>query len=149
MISLTGDDISIINGRQLYDLADGDVVSLDAPNNLADGKRGKNGNSIIALNSTGKIVNVTIRVLKASPDDKFFNRQMNQYLNAKAAYVLMNGEFIKKSGDGAGNITSDIYTLGGGYVSKLPNSKENVEGDTEQGVTIYTLQFMNSDRIIA
>lgn len=147
-VSLTGDDVIIIKERQLADLADGDVVVLDTPNNIAEGKRGKNGNVIIAYNATGKVITATIRVLKGSSDDKFLNREFNTYINNRVGYIMMTAEFIKKVGDGAGNITSEIYTMSAGFVTKFPGSKENVEGDTEQGVSIYEIQFMNTDRAL-
>lgn len=144
--SLSGDDITIINDRIITDLADGDAINLDFPNNLVEGKKGKNRNVIITFNATGEQTTVTIRVLKASADDKYFNQELNTYRNNKAGYVLMSGEFIKRSGDGLGNIINEIYTMSAGIIQKIPNVKENVEGDTEQGVTIYTILFMNTDR---
>lgn len=149
MFSLTGGDLIIVKDRQLSDFGDGDVVSFDLPNNIADGKRGKNGNAIIAFNSTGQTTTATIRILKGSPDDKFFNQEMNIYLRDKASYVLMSGEFIKKSGDGEGNVVNDILTMSGGFVQKIPNMKDNVEGDTEQGVSVYQIMFMNVNRSLS
>jgi hypothetical protein len=147
--SLTGNDITIINDRIFNDLADGDAINLDFPNNLVEGKKGKNRNAMITFNATGEQVTVTIRVLKASPDDKFLNNQLNLYRNNKSGYTLLTGEFIKRIGDGFGNITNEAYTMGAGYVQKIPNSKENVEGDSEQAVTIYQLMFMNTDRSLS
>lgn len=147
-VTLTGDDSITINDRTLADLADGDVCNLDFPNNIAEGKKGKNRNAIIAFNSTGESVTATIRVIIGSPDDKFFNNEMNTYRNNKAGYTLLTGEFIKRVGDGNGNITNVTYTMSAGFVQKIPTVKENSEGDSEQGISIYTLMFMNTDRSI-
>jgi hypothetical protein len=147
--SLSGNDLTYISDRLLADLADGDAVVLDFPNNLVEGKKGKNRNAIITFNATGEQVTVTIRILKGSPDDKFFNNELNIYRNNKAGYILLAGEFIKRSGDGAGNIINEIFTMGAGFVQKFPNTKENVEGDSEQGVSIYQLVFMNTDRSLS
>lgn len=148
-VALTGKDTIILAGTILKDLADADTAVLDFPNNLVDAKVGKNGNTIFAFNSTGQTVTVTIRVLRGSPDDKFLNNKMSEYLQDPASFVLIEGEFIKRVGDGIGAITSDIYKLNGGVVQKMPNTKENVEGDIEQAITIWQLIFANTVRIIA
>lgn len=150
-VSLTGADTQQIGSRGLAlrilaDLADGDTGSLDFPNNLLEVKTGKNGNTIYAFNATGKVCTYTTRVLRGSADDKYLNAQMNLYLRDPAAYVLLDGEFIKRAGDGQGNVTHDIYRVGGGAVQKMPNAKENVEGDTEQAVTVYQIIFANTER---
>jgi hypothetical protein len=147
MVSLTGKDTSIIDDRVLNDFGDGDVVNIEFPNNLVEGKVGKNGNVLYAYNSTGNQVTVTMRLLRSSPDDKFFNTKVIQYKQNPAGFILMDGEFIKKVGDGKGNITNDIYKLSGGIIQKMVGGKENVEGDTEQSLSIYQLFFANTDRI--
>ncbi len=153
-VSLTGKDTLSIGAtagvlRIFADFADGDVATLDFPNNLLETKTGKNGNTIYALNSTGKVATLIIRVLRGSSDDKFLNAQMNEFLLDVAAYTLMEGEFIKRVGDGLGNVTNDVYRVSGGAVQKLPNAKDNVEGDTETSVTIWQIVFANTDRSIS
>ena len=150
-VSLTGKDTIAIGARGaalriFADLADGDTANLDFPNNLLEAKTGKNGNTIYAFNATGQVVTALIRVLRGSPDDKFLNAEMNSYILDPAAYVLLDGEFIKRAGDGAGGVTSDVYKLNGGAVQKFPNAKENVEGDVEQAVSIWQILFANTER---
>lgn len=147
-VALTGNDVAIIDSRILRDFADGDTVVLDVPNNLAEGKAGKNGNMIYAYNASGRIVNVTVRVLRGSADDKYLNSRLQEYINDPASFVLVAGEFIKRSGDGAGNITAETYRLDGGVFQKMPGGKENVAGDTEQAVAIYVITFANSQRAL-
>jgi hypothetical protein len=65
-----------------------------------------------------------------------------------AGTVLLTGTFIKKLGDGAGNITSDTYVLAGGIFQKIPEGKTNVEGETEQSVAIFMIKFASAVRII-
>ena len=65
-----------------------------------------------------------------------------------AGFILMTGEFIKKIGDGTGNITNDTYVMAGGIFTKQVEGKSSVEGDTEQSVSIYTLNYSNSPRAI-
>lgn len=147
-VSLTGSDTLKLNLRVLADVADGDFATLTFPNDLADLKTGKNGNSIYAFNETGRQVELVIRVIRGSADDKWLLNQLNVMKNDFASFVLLNGEFIKRVGDGAGNITSDTYLLTGGIFSKNIETKSNAEGDTEQSVSVYTLRFANCDRTI-
>ncbi len=148
-VSLTGKDTIILSDRILSDLADGDTVNLDFPNNIAEGKVGKNGNILIAFNATGKTVNATIRVLLGSADDKFINSLYASYINDPASFALIAGEFIKRVGDGTGAVNNITYSMGQGFIQKPPVAKENQEGDTEQSVAIWTITFPNTDRIIA
>jgi hypothetical protein len=147
-VALTGKDTTIIDTRRLTDLGTGDVVMIEAPNNLVELKQGKDGNAIYAYNASGKQTVATLRVIRGSADDKYLAARMQEYINDPAAFVLISGEFIKRTGDGAGNITNEVYTMDGGVIQKMPSTKENVEGDTEQAVSIYTLVFANSDRVM-
>ena len=147
-VALTGKDTTIIDTRRLTDLGTGDVVMIEAPNNLVELKQGKDGNAIYAYNASGKQTVATLRVIRGSADDKYLAARMQEYINDPAAFVLISGEFIKRTGDGAGNITNEVYTMDGGVIQKMPGTKENVEGDTEQAVSIYTLVFANSDRVM-
>lgn len=140
-VSLTGKDAIIFNERVLSDFADGDTVVIDMPNNLSEGKTGKNGNAIFAANSTGQNGTVTIRVIRGSPDDKYLTSRVNAYINDSSAYIMDTFAFTKRTGDGAGVITEDVYTGVGGVPQKIPATKENVEGDTEQAVAVHVFFF--------
>lgn len=146
--SLTGKDTIKINDRILNDFADGDIVNLTFPSDLMAVKTGKNGNSIYAFNYTGQQCEVVLRVIRGSNDDKYLNNLLALMKNDPADFSLIVGEFIKNVGDGAGNITSDIYILSGGVFKKQSEAKENADGDTEQSVTIYTMMFSNAPRTI-
>jgi len=153
-VSLTGNDTMALGAvgvalRIFNDFGDGDTVNLEFPNNLVEAKTGKNGNTIYAFNATGQVVNATVRVLRGSPDDKFLNAELNLYLADPAAYPLLAGEFIKRIGDGTGAVANDVYKIGGGIVQKFPTVKENVEGDTEQSISIYLILFANTERSIS
>lgn len=147
-VALSGSDTISINNRVLADLADGNCVDLHFPNDIANVKTGKNGNSIYGLNESGKQCEVVIKVLRASADDKYLNNLLVQQSANFAGTVLAIGQFIKKIGDGAGNITSDTYVMSGGIFSKNPPGKTNTEGDTDQSVATYTLKFSNAPRAI-
>lgn len=148
-VSLSGSDTININNTVLADLADGNCVEMSFPNDIGNVKTGKNGNSIYGFNESGKQCEVKIRVLRASADDKFLNNLLAQQQANFAGTVLMTGQFIKKVGDGLGNISSDTYIMGGGIFTKIPEAKTNTEGETEQSVSIYTIKFSNAPRVIS
>jgi len=146
--ALTGNDSIIINNRLFTDLADGDCITLTYPSEIAQVKTGKNGNSLYALNETGKQSEVKIRVIRGSGDDKYLlNLLSNQQTNF-AGTVLMIGEFIKQVGDGQGNLSFDTYVLSGGIFTKQIEAKMNVEGDTAQSIAEYHMKFSNAPRAI-
>lgn len=148
-VALSGSDTTIINDRVFADLADGDCVVLDPQGEIAKAKKGKNGTTIYALDETGTMTKVTIRTIRGSADDKFLLNLLTQQQANFAGFPLMTGEFVKKIGDGAGNIAGDTYIMSGGIFMKLIPAKSNVEGDTAQSVAVYEIMFANSPRVIA
>lgn len=148
-IALSGKDVIIVNERILNDLADGDAVTLSFPNEIANLKVGKNGNTIYSQNFSGKQADVVVRVIRGSSDDKFLNNLLNQQQLNLEGSVLATGEFIKKIGDGLGGVQNDTYILGGGIFVKLIEAKNNMDGDFEQSVSIYNLKFSQATRVIA
>lgn len=147
-VAMSGSDTINLLDRVFTDLADGDCVELTFDNDIASVKTGKNGNSIYSLNETGKQAGVKMRVIRGSADDKFLNNLIVQQNANFAGFPLMYGQFIKKIGDGKGNISSDTYVLSGGVFTKQVEGKMNVEGESEQSVSIYTLKFSNAPRAI-
>lgn len=147
-VAMSGADTITVNNRIFTDLADGNCIELTFPNEIASVKTGKNGNSIYGLNETGKQCELKIRVIRGSSDDKFLNNLFSQQQADFSAFTTMIGQFIKKIGDGAGNISSDTYILSGGVFTKPIEARTNVEGESEQSVAIYTLKFSNSPRVL-
>ena len=147
-VAMTGDDTFILNDNVFTDFADGDIGVLDFDGDVAAVKKGKNGNTIYALNTMGLIATFTLRLLKTSGDDIFLNNLLTQQNTNFAAFPLMIGQFIKKVRDGQGNITNDIYVLSGGIFMKNVGAKSNVEGDVDQSVSIYRFKFSNAPRNI-
>ena len=146
--TLTGNDTIVINNHVFDDLADGNVVELTYPNDIAAVKTGKNGNSLYALNESGRQVDVKMRVMRGSTDDKFLLGLLNAQQNDFAGFVLLAGQFVKKLGNGKGDLTADTYIVSGGVFTKQIEAKSNVEGDTEQSLSIYSMRFSNSPRVI-
>lgn len=147
-ISMTGSDTVKINGRILNDLIDGDCAVLDFPNELASVKTGKGGNSIYAFNETGKQADFTLRLVRGSSDDKFLLSLLAAQKNDFAGFSLLNGELVKRAGDGSGKVNNDTYILSGGVFTKEVAAKSNAEGDTEQSVSIYSMKYSNAPRVI-
>lgn len=147
-VSVTGNDTLVINDRILVDLADANVGELNYPNDVAVLKTGKNGNSIYAENLAGKQCTLAIRLIRGSSDDKFLNGLLAQQQLNFSGFVLMTGQFIKQVGDGQGNVQSDTYILSGGVFQKQVEAKTNVDGDTDQSVSVYNILFSNSPRVI-
>lgn len=147
-VAMSGNDTLILNNRVFADFADGDFATLEFPNEIAAVKTGKNGNSIYALNATGKQAGFKVRLIRGSADDKFLNNLLSQQQANFAGFPLMTGEMTKKVGDGKGNITSDTYITSGGVFVKLVPAKSNAEGDTEQSVVVYEMKFSNAPRAI-
>lgn len=145
-ISLTGQDTIQIGGRVLKNFADGAVATLTYPNDKVAVKTGKNGNAIYAVNATGRLSELVLRILRGSPDDQFLNAQNKLAESDLPSYVLMPGYLVKRIGDGLGNVKNDTYLLAGGVVTKNPGAESNVEGNTEQSITVWNLKFSNSDR---
>ena len=146
--ALSGNDTVVINNRNFSDFADGNIVELTFPNDIAQVKTGKNGNSIYGLNTTGFQCEMKMRLIRGSSDDQFMNNLLVQQNANFAGTLLLQGQFIKKIGDGQGNITSDTYIVSGGVFTKQVEATSNVEGDALQSVSVYMIKFTNSPRAI-
>ncbi len=144
--SLTGNDTIQIGGRVLRDFGDGDVAKLMFENDLVAVKTGKNGNSIFNLMASGQQGKVELRVLRGSADDAFLNAILADMRQDLPSFELLDGYFVKRIGDGQGNITYDTYLLAGGVFTRLPEASENVEGATDPAIAIYRLTFANAKR---
>jgi hypothetical protein len=148
LAALSGNDTVVLNNRSFSDFADGNIVELTFPTDIAQVKTGKNGNSIYSLNTTGQQCEVKMRLIRGSADDIFLNNLLIQQQLNFAGTVLMQGQFIKKIGDGAGNVTSDTYILSGGIFDKQVEAMSNVEGEAGQSVSVYSMKFSNAPRAI-
>lgn len=145
--ALTGNDAIILNDIPLNDFADGDIGTLEIPNNIFAMQTGKDGNTIFALDESGNNANLTVRLMMSSPDDKRLNGLIPNS-SSFAETVLLTGAVIKQVGDGTGKVSYNTYTLAGGMVQKKTNVKINVNGDTTQAVVEYVISFANSNRSI-
>lgn len=138
---LTGQDTVVLWGRVLTDFADGDIATISVDNNIASSVVGKNGNMIIAKDEQGKKCTVTLRLLKGSKDDSFINTYYKTYEADSALFILGNGNIAKRLGDGSGNVSFDTFYLKAIHFTRPPYEvTSNVNGATDQAVTVYTMQ---------
>lgn len=147
-VSLSGNDTVVLNGRVLVGFADADVAELTFPNEIATVKVGKNQNAIFGFNTMGQIGEFKLRLLRACSDDQFLNGLLNGQNNNFQGDVLLTGQFIKKIGDGKGNVASDTYVAANGVFVKQVGAKMNTEGDATQSVAEYMIKFASVVRVI-
>ena len=147
IFTLTGKDTIIINNIPLNDFANGDIGSIEVPNDLYTMQTGYEGNTIFSLDESGKNANLTTRVLLSSNDDKRLNGLLPN-VEDFASNTLLTASITKQIGDGYGNVSYNTFLLAGGMISKLPDIKTSVNGDIEQAVAIYVIRFANGSRSI-
>lgn len=152
MLSLTGDDSVIFNGVPLTDFGDGDVVTIEPTADVQTTKVGKNANVISARNAEGDLFDVVIRVLRGGADDIMLNDDYAAYFSDPSSYQTATLAATKRIGDGTGFVTPDTQNLVFGIPKRRVGMKENVSGDTEQALAIYSYTFVsipnNSNRSI-
>ena len=145
-MTLTGEDTIIINASVLADLADGDVGTLTFPNDVMAMSTGKNKNTIFAKDEAGCNAELEIRVPRGSSSDKVLNGLYQTQQVNFVGFNLLTGSITKRLGDGAGNITYDTYPLEGGMFRRAVAVSSNVNGSTEQAVSVYTISFAIASR---
>lgn len=146
--AVTGSDTLVINGNVFTDQATEDVTTVELPNDIANVKTGKGGNSLIAFSPMGFNANVVLKLVRGSSDDQFMNNILSSMQNNFVATPLLTGSFTKQLGDGTGILINDVYKLAGGVISKVPAAKDNAAGDPEQSAVIYNIKFTNCARNI-
>lgn len=146
--NLVADGTLTLYDRVFTDFADDDISAIAFPNDLVTVKTGKNGNSIYSKNEPGRNATAVMRLIRGSSDDQFMQTKLSQMKQDFVATQLAFGEFALRLGDGNGGIARDVYTLQGGVITRTPDGKENVSGDTVQGVSIYTIMFADASRSI-
>jgi hypothetical protein len=146
MLGANGDDTLTINDRPMTDFADDDVINCVYPNNKAVVKTGKNKNTLYAKNEAGANMQMTLRVIQGSGDDKYLNSLSLSQDRDFAGFVMLKGQYVKRVGNGQGSVSLVTYNMDGGIFEKNVEGKENVSGDTSQAVAIYIMHFASADR---
>jgi hypothetical protein len=145
-VAITGADTINIFGRVLTDFANDDCGALAIPDELSTMNVGKNGNVIVAQNNSGLRGDMTLRLLRGSDDDAFLNGEIASFLADPASYELMQGQFVKRVGDGKGNVTNDTYILSAGAPKRIPGAVDNAQGTPDNSIVIYEIAFGNIQR---
>jgi hypothetical protein len=146
--AVAGSDILNINGTIISGHADGDAYKIEPQGPIGEMKVSKDGNSIYALQYTGIKVKLTVRLVRDCADDVFLNGLLQQWIASPNTFPLLFAEYIKSTGDGKGNVTNEVYVLSGGIFEMIPSAVSNMDGNTEQSVTVYTLWFRNDARLM-
>lgn len=144
--ALTGNDTIQVGGRTLKNFGNGDVAKITFANDLVDVAVGKNGNAVFNGKASGGMGELELRVIRGSADDTFLNTELTKARADLPSYIVLDGYFVKRIGDGKGNVTNDTYLGSGGIVAKLPEAAENTEGATDPGLSIYKVKFANFKR---
>ena len=147
-VALTGKDIVKIGSRVLFDFADGDVATLTFPNTLVEVKTGKGGNSIYALNETGRTAELSLRLIRGSSDDIYLNSLLSAQMLDFPSAILVSGQVIKRLGDGNSVVHNDTYIVEGGVFDKNVDVNYSTDGATDQAVSVWHIKFTNSKRAI-
>lgn len=146
--NLVSDGTLTLWDRVFNDFADDDISAITFPNDLVTVKTGKNGNTIFSKNEPGRNSTAVIRLIRGSSDDQFIQSRLTEMKRDFVSTVLASGELALRIGDGSGNTIRDVITLKGGVVTRPVDTKENVSGDTSQGVSVYNITFSDADRSI-
>lgn len=148
MEAYTSHDIIEIDGEIVTDLGDGDTATITYSNDLMGMKTGKNGNTVAAHNEMGREAELVIRVVKGGYDDKRFNSKVIKWKTRADDFSPFTGTFTKVIVTNTG-ITNEVTTLKFGIPVRVVETKENVEGDTEQCFSQYTIRFGDSNRALS
>lgn len=145
---ITGFDSVQLDGRIISDFADGDNAVLSFPNDISNVKASKNGNTLYAKNETGRLAELTLRILIGSADDKWLNSRWREWDTTRGRFRLFTGSLLKRAGDGQANVSEVVYQVSGGAPKKNVEAKSNADGDVEQSVAIYTMTVAAAPRSI-
>lgn len=146
--ALTGNDTVILNERVIKDMADGSIVEIAYQNDRVGVTTGKNDNTVFAENRTGSNAVLTLRVIRGSADDRWLNGLSIEQNKDLPSFSLLRGAFTKRVGNGYGSISYDNYILVGGAFNRYPDTQENLQGETEQGSTVYSIVFARAERAL-
>lgn len=148
MEAYTSHDIIEVDGEIVTTLGDGDTATISYPNDVMGMKTGKNGNTVAAHNEMGREAELSIRVLKGGYDDKRFNSKLVKWTDRADDFEPMTGSFTKVIRTDTG-IVNEVTTLKFGIPVRRIETRENVEGDTEQCFSTYIIRFGDSKRALA
>lgn len=131
----------------LNDFADGVVAELSAPNELSAITTGYNGNALGSHNEPGRQRELTLRVVKGSYDDKRLNKNYNLWKDRSITFKPLKSYFTKLIALDNGN-TTDTVECYFGLPTGQPTQQTITDGNTDQVVSVYTIRYANSKRVM-
>lgn len=150
MDSYTSSDVIVCTDHNgdwvLSDFADGTVAELAAPNELSSMTTGYNGNSLGAHNEPGRQRELTLRIVKGSGDDKRLNANYNLWKNRDLRFKPLSMTFTKNVAHEDGSVTNDKVSCYFGLPGAQPTQASDMNGSTDQVVSVYSIRFGNSER---
>ncbi|MEE9571857.1 MAG: hypothetical protein V3W20_02280 [Candidatus Neomarinimicrobiota bacterium] len=139
--TVAGNDTVEIDSTLILGFAGADNFTLTFPNEIMGMTKGKNGNAIFSNNVQGTIGEIEMRLIRTTDSNIFLLNKLNTQLKDLPTFVLMNLIYVKRLGDGLGNVKRDVYNCTGGLFTKKVDIKENLEGDTEQNIAVWNMRF--------
>ena len=146
--AISGNDVLIINGHVFTGFADADAIKFEPQGPIAQMKVSKDGNSVYAMQFSGIVGKLTIRLIRGAFDDIFLNGLLQQWIADPSLFILMSGSYVKRIGDGKGGLLNEVYQLAGGVFEAIPPGTTNTDGNIEQSVVVYTFMFRNDARLM-
>ncbi len=141
IFGLTGQDVIQVNGTIITALADQNSFAGTFPNPLTTVKTAKNGNVLFAQDSKGLMMDLTLRLVIGSSDDKYLNSLLQTLISDISSFILMTANVVKRVGDGQGNYSSKVYQCSAGVFKDQVGFSSSAEGDVEQAVAVYNMIF--------
>lgn len=132
----------------LSDFAEGAVAELSAPNEISTVTTGYNGNGLGAHNEPGRQRQLTLRLVKASADDKRINETYELWKNRDSRFKPLEMSFTKNVSHSDGSVTHDTTNCYFGLPSGVPTQMIDTTGNVEQVVSVYSFTFANYKRIV-
>lgn len=148
MQAFTANDIIEVDDELVTALANGDCAIITYPNDKMGMVTGKGGNTVGAHNEMGREADLVLRVVRGSPDDKRLNSRIIEWESRSENFKPITATFTKVIVVDGG-IANEVTTLKFGLPTKGVETRENVEGDTEQVIAIYNIRFGDSKRALA
>ena len=147
--SLTGNDTFILDGFIIDEFADQSTITIEYGNAKVGHTTGKNGNTIFSTDKQGDNATVTLRLMAGGKNDILLNGKSLQQDRDLPSFPPMTATFAKRIGDGTGKVKYITYNLEGGVFENNVGASENLQGDTEQGIAVYTLFFAKAVKGVA
>lgn len=144
---LTGADTLQIQGRTITSVCSGDWFKLLFPNEATAMEIGKNGNAIYSYDFRGEQGNSELMLLRGSDDDAFLQSLFVPMRQDFASFLLLQGQYIKRLGDGQGNIRREVCKMRGGVFGKRIEATSNAQGDLKQAISLWTMKWARATRV--